>query len=107
MRDAHQRIVDWIYQRVERIAVTAHDDVIGNMLRLERHLTTDEVVPHPRLGGHAKAKNRLTTFGAEGSLLLIGQVAVGIVVAKLGILARCLTSLLNLIGRTERLVSPT
>ena len=80
--DAHHRIIDRIGQRVQRIAVRAHDHVIGYGAGLEFDTATDQIVEGHILIGHADTQSGLTAFRAESGLLLLGKVAVVAVVTE-------------------------
>ena len=74
VRDAHERIVNGIDEGVERIAVGAHDDVVGHVLAGEGELATDEVVPGPVVVGHGEARDGRAPLGLERRALIRGQV---------------------------------
>ena len=73
--DAHERVVDGVDQGVERVAIGAHDDVVGHVLATEGQLATDEVIPGPILIGHGEAGDGAATLGLEGCALLGSEVA--------------------------------
>ena len=104
VRDAHERVVDRVDQRVQRLAVGAHDDEVRHRTRLERDLAADQVGEGDVVVGHPQAQRGLAALGAEERLLLVGQVAVGAVVAELRVAAGRLVAGLDLLGRRERLV---
>ena len=79
--DAHQRVVDRVHERVERMPVRAHDDEVGERAGREGDLAADQVVEGEVVVGHAQAERGLAALGAEGGLLLVGEVALEVVVA--------------------------
>ena len=83
VRDAHERVVDRVHERVQRHAPGADEHEVGEGSGREGHLAADEVDVGEVLVGHAQAPGRLAALGAEGGLLLVGEVAVEVVVAEL------------------------
>ena len=65
MGDPHHRVVDRVHQRVERVPVGPHEDVVGDVAGLEGDLAADQVVEGDRLIGHAEAHDRLAALGLE------------------------------------------
>ena len=104
VRDAHERVVDRVDQRVQRLAVGAHDDEVRHRAGLERDLAAHQVREREVVVGHPQAQDRLAALGAERRLLLVGQVAVDAVVAELRVAAGGLVARLDLLRRGERLV---
>ena len=100
----HHRVVNRIGQRVQRIAVRAHDHVIRHRTGLELDAAADQIVEDDVLVGHADAQRGLAALRAERGLLLLGQVAVEPVIAELGRTAGGDVALLDLIRRRVRLV---
>ena len=92
MGDAHQRVVDGVDQGVQRLAVGADDDVVGHGAGFEGDVAADEVGEGDVLIGHAHAPYGFAAFGAEGGLLLVGEVAVKAVVAEFRVATRGLVA---------------
>ncbi len=88
VRDAHQRVVDGVHERVEGRAVRAHDHEVGRAADREVDAAAHEVVEAEVDLGHAQAQRRLAALGAERRALLVGEVAVEVVVAELLRVAR-------------------
>ncbi len=80
--DAHQRVIDRVGQRVQRIAVRTHDHVIRHGTGLELDAATNQIVEGDVFVGHADTQGRLAAFSAESGLLLLGEVAVVAIVAE-------------------------
>ncbi len=80
VRDAHERVVDGVHERVERLPVRAHERVVRDRARLERDLPAHHVGEGDVLVRHPQAQHRLTALGAEGGLLLVREGAVEVVV---------------------------
>ena len=80
--DAHERVVHGVRERVQRVAVRAHDHVIRHRPRLERDLAANEVVEGDVFVGHLDAQCRLAPLRAERCLLFLAQIAVVAVVAE-------------------------
>ncbi|CAB4851534.1 unannotated protein [freshwater metagenome] len=99
--DRHQSIVDGVYQGVERLPVATHDDEVGYMLGGEGHLTAHEINPRPGTIGHPQAQHWQAALGAQRGLLLIGQIAIGVVIAEFRVLARGAAAILDLIWGAE------
>ena len=91
----HERVIDRVNQRVERCAVGAGHHIIRLGLRLESQLSTHQVIPSPILVRHAEAPHRLSAFRLKGIDLLLGEVAVKVVVAKLRVASGCLVARLH------------
>ena len=102
--DPHQRVVDRVDQRVQRIAARADDHEVGHRPGLERHVAADQVGEGDVLVGHPQPQHRLAALRAEGGALLVGEVAVEVVVAQLRVAAGGEVTRLDLLGRGERLV---
>ena len=85
--DAHERVVDRVHERVERRAVRAHDDEVGEGAGREGDRAAHQVVEAQVAVGHAQAQRRLTALGAERRALLVGEVALEVVVALLRVAA--------------------
>ena len=99
--DAHECVVDGVHEGVQRVAVGAHNHVVGHGASLEGDFTTDQVVEGDVLVGHAQTPHGLAALGAVGFLLLFGEVTVVVVVAELRVLTGCLAALLHLVGGGE------
>ena len=97
MGDTHERVVDGVDQGVQRLAIGTNDDEVGNSAGLEGDVAAHEVGEGDVLIGHAHAPHGFATLGAEGSLLLVGEVAVVPVVAEFGVTARSLVAGLDLL----------
>ena len=67
--DLHERVVDGVDERVQRDAVAAHDDVVGDRAGREGHLAADEVGDGDVLVGHAHTDHGLAPLGAVRRLL--------------------------------------
>ena len=80
--DVHHGVVDRVGQRVQRIAVRAHDHVIRHGTSLELDAATDQIVERDILIGHADTQGGLAAFGTEGGLLLFGEITVVAVVTE-------------------------
>ena len=80
MGDLHQRVVDGVDQRVERVAVGAAEREVGHVLGLERDLAADQVVEGDLAVGHPEPDDRRPTLGAERRHLLVGELAAEAVV---------------------------
>lgn len=80
--DAHERVVHGVRERVQRVAVRAHDHVIRHRTGLERDLTANEIVEGDVFVGHLDAQCRLAALRAERCFLLLAQIAVVAVVAE-------------------------
>ncbi len=78
--DPHQRVVDRVDQRVERVTVGAAQREVGDVLGLERDVSADQVVPGDRAVGHPEPHDRPATFGLECRPLLGGELAAEAVV---------------------------
>ena len=102
--DAHGGVVHRVDQRVQGVAVGTHDDVVGHGARLEGDGAAHEVVEGDVLVGHAQTQDGLPPLGAEGRLLLLGEVAVEAVVAELGVPPAGAVALLHLLRGGEGLV---
>ena len=102
--DLHERVVDRVHQRVERVAVGAHDHVVRHRAGLEGDLAADQVRERDVLVGHAQAQDRLAALGTESGDLLLRQVTVEAVVAELGVLTLGAVTLLDLLGGRVGLV---
>ena len=102
--DFHECVINRVGQRVQRVAVRAHDHVVWHGTGLEFDGATDQIVKSDVLVGHAQTQRRLATFGTESGLLLVGQVAVVTVVAELGRAASSKVALLDLLRSGEGLV---
>ena len=102
--DVHHRVVDRVGERVQRIAVRAHDDIVRHGTGLEFDGAADEVVEGDVLVGHADAQRGLAALGAEGGLLLLGEVTVVTVVAEFGRAAGGEVALLDLVRSGEGLI---
>ena len=63
--DPHQRVVDRVDQRVERVAVGAHQREVGHVLGLEGDLAADQVVEGDRAVGHPEPQHRRAALGLE------------------------------------------
>ena len=68
--DLHQRVVDRVDQRVERVAVGAAQREVGHVLGLEGDLAADQVVEGDRAVGHPEPDDRRAALGAERRDLL-------------------------------------
>ena len=71
--DLHQRVVDRIDQRVQRIAAAAGQREVRHGARRECRLAADEVVPADVLVGHPQPQHRPAAFGGERGALLVGR----------------------------------
>ena len=78
--DLHQRVVDRVDQRVERVAVGAAEREVGDVLRLEGDLAAHQVVPGDRAVGHPEPHHRLAPLGLERRDLVVGELAAEAVV---------------------------
>ena len=65
VRDAHERVVDRVHEGVQRHAVRAHDDEVGEAARREGDLAAHQVVEAQVGVGHAQAQRGLAALGAE------------------------------------------
>ena len=103
--DPHQRVVDRVDQRVERLAVAADEHEVRDVLGGEGDRPADEVVPGELGPGHPEAQRRRATLGAVRRDLLGRQVAaVAVVPGGAALLAGLLAAHLELLGRAEALV---
>ena len=55
--DPHQRVVDRVHQRVERVTVCAHDREVGDVLGLEGDLAAHQVVEDDQAVGDPDAND--------------------------------------------------
>ena len=104
MRDLHQRVVDRVDQGVQRISVGSGQREIGNGPRREGGRAAHQVMPAEVVVGHPQPHHRVTAFGGECGALLVGQLAVEVVVAELGVAARGHVARLDLLGRRKGIV---
>src|SRR5699024_7299141 len=104
MGDAHEGVIHGVDQGVERLAVRAHDDEVGRGAGLEGDLAAHHVGEGDVLLRHAQSPGGLAALGAEGGLLLLGEVAVVAVVAELRVAAGGAVALGDLLRGGEGLV---
>ncbi len=104
MGDLHERVVDRIDQRVQRITATAGQGVVGHRAGRERRLAPDQVVPGDRLIGHPQPQHRPATLGAMCVALIVGEVPIEIVVTEFRVPPRGDVPRLHLLGCGVRLV---
>ena len=102
--DAHRGVVNGVDQGVEGLTARAHDDVVRHAACLEGDGAADQVGEGDVLVRHPHPQDGQATLGAEGVLLLLGQIAVEAVVAELGVLATLTMARLDLLGGGEGLV---
>ena len=102
--DLHQRVVDRIDQGVQRISARPGQREVRHGARREGGVAAHQVVPGDVRVGHPQPHHRLAALGDERRALLVGQVAVEVVVAQLGISAGGDVTGLDLLRRRERLV---
>ncbi len=74
--DIHHGVIHRIGQRVQRIAIRAHDHIIRHGTGLELDGAADQVIEGDVLIGHAQTQRGLASLRAERGLLLLGQHAV-------------------------------
>jgi hypothetical protein len=107
VRDLHQRVVDGVDQGVERMAVGAHQHVVGDVLGLEGDLAADEVVERDRRVRHPQPQHGVATLAAERRDLALGQLAtVPVVAGRAPLGPGALAPLLELILRAVAVVGP-
>ena len=104
VRDFHERVINGVDQRVQRVTIGADNDVVRNRTGLEGDLAADQVGEGNVLIGHAQAQNRLASLGAVGGNLIFGQITIKAVVTKLGILTLCDVASFDLFGSRVGLV---
>ena len=104
MGDAHRGIVNGVDQGVEGLTTCAHNDVVRNATGLEGDGAADQVGEGDVLLRHPHPQDGQAPFGAEGVLLLLGQIAVETVVTQLGVLTALTVTGLDLLGGGEGLV---
>ena len=102
--DLHERVVDRVDERVERRPVAADQHEVGHRAGAEADLAAHEVVPDEVLVGHPQPEDRQPALVAEGRLLGVGEEAVVVVVAELGVLAGGPAAGVDLLVGRERLV---
>jgi hypothetical protein len=102
--DAHERVVDRVREGVERLAAGAHDDEVGEGAGREGDLAADQVDVGEVFVGHAQTPRGLAPLGAEGGLLLLGELTVEVVVAELLGTTGGLVAGVDLLRRRVRLV---
>ena len=107
MRDAHERVVDGVHERVERHSPGADDHEVGERSRREGHLAADQVDVGEVLVGDAQTPGGLTALGPERGLLVVGEIAVVVVVAELLRATIGLVAGVDLFGRRVALVHGT
>ena len=78
-----RRVIDRIYQRVQRVAVGAHEHIVRYELRLERHWAANQVVESDRAIGHPQPKRGLAPEREERIDLLHGKRATVVVIPGL------------------------
>ncbi len=104
MGHAHERIVDRVHERVERLAVRPHDDEVGRGALRERDLAANEVVEAEVACRYTQAERRLAALRFVRGDLLGCEVALEVVVALLGVAAVRDVAGLHLLGGDEALV---
>ncbi len=105
MGDLHERVVNWVYQGVQRLTVGPDHNVVRNGSDLEGDVfAAYQVEERNVLVRHAHTQNWLAALGAERRLLLVGQGAVVAVVAHGLGTTRGDVACLDLLRRGERLV---
>ncbi|CAB4556159.1 unannotated protein [freshwater metagenome] len=104
MSHAHNRVVDRVDQRVERVTVGAHDDEVRERPGREGDFTTHEVVERDVFVRHAQPERGLPPFGSEGGLLLKRQVAIGVVITHLGVAPGGTVTFFDFFGRRKAFV---
>ena len=105
VRDSHRLVVVRDCQQIDRRAVRAHDDEVGDLRMVPVHSAVDEIVDHglPRLD--EEPDRRLASFCFERRALGLGQVATAAVVAgRPSGCQRGLAPLLQLLRRAVALV---
>ena len=106
--DAHRRVVDGVRERVEGLAVGTHDDVVGDVLGLERHLAADEIGERDRRVGHPEPDDGFAPLRLVRGALLVAQITVqSVVPARPSLGAGALAALLELLGGVVRVVRET
>ena len=101
--DPHQRVVDRVHQRVERVTVGAHDREVGDVLGLEGDLAADQVVEDDRAVGDPDAHDVGASLRLEGQALLGGEAA-AVAVVPLDLGAGGLAARLDLLVGAEAVV---
>ena len=79
--DPHQRVVERVHERVERVAVGAGEGVVGHVVAVEGDPAPHEVVEDDVALGHPEPRHRRSPLGLERRHLLGGEVAAEPVVA--------------------------
>ncbi len=102
--DPHQRVVDRVDQRVQRLTAGPGQHEVRHGTGGEDHLAADQVVPGQVRVWHPQPQHRGPSLGQEGRLLRLGGLPVGTVVTLLGVLAGGDPAGGHLLGRGERLV---
>ena len=102
--DPHQCVVDRIDQGVQRISARPRQREVRHGACGEGGVAAHQVVPRDVLVGHPQSHHGLAALGDERRALFVGEVAVEVVVAQLGISARGDVPGLDLLRRRERLV---
>ena len=102
--DAHECVINGVDERVQRLAVGAHNHEVRNGAGLEGDFAAHHVCKRDVFIRHAHAQNGFAALCSEGGLLLFCQVAVVAVVAQLGVTSGCAVASFGFFRCGERFV---